>query len=61
MLTVLNFKNIYKMFEITNSMKGSPEEFLKVELMRLLILGGFRFPFTIIHSLAAGMVGAFLL
>lgn len=48
------------MFGITNSMKRSIEEFFKVELMRLLVWGELRFLFTIIHSLPAGMLGAFL-
>lgn len=43
---VLNFKNFCKMFGITNSIKSSTE-FLKVELLRLLVLGEFYFPLTI--------------
>lgn len=35
MLRVLNFKTLYKMFAITDNMKGITEAFLKVELMRL--------------------------
>ena len=41
MLRFLNFKNICKIFEYTNSMENRGEELLKAELMRLLILGGF--------------------
>lgn len=34
---------------------------LKIGLLRLLGLGGFCFPLTVIHSLPAGMRGGFLL
>lgn len=40
MLRFLDFKNICKMFAYTTSMESGGEGLLKVELMRLLILGG---------------------